>query len=130
MATIDGGSLSFTSELNNDQLKQAVSETIARVKGLSDASVQGGKEMADAFAKAAQEVRAQIEEVSDACQQHERAINDLKSKYNELGAQAGNAFMAGRDAEGVQYRSNNAPYAVKSACVNNYYPKRANYPTR
>lgn len=100
MATIDGGSLSFTSELNNDQLKQAVSETIARVKGLSDASVQGGKEMADAFAKAAQDVRAQIDEVSDACQQHERVINDLKSKYNELGAQAGNAFMAGRDAEG------------------------------
>lgn len=99
MANIDGGTLSFTSELDNNQLKQAIDETIARVQGLSDASVRGGKDMGDAFTQAASEVRAQIQKVGEACEQHERAINELEAKYNELGAQAGKAYMAGRDAE-------------------------------
>lgn len=99
MANIDGGTLSFTSELDNSQIKQAIDETIARVQGLSDASVAGGAEMAQAFGKAASEIRTKISEVGAACEQHERAIADLESRYNELGQQAAKAFMNGRDAE-------------------------------
>lgn len=99
MAEIDGGTLSFKSELDNDQLKQAIDETIARVQGLSDASVAGGEKMADAFGQAAQEIRKKIAEVGAACEQHEQAIANLEDEYTDLGKKASTAFMAGRDSE-------------------------------
>lgn len=99
MAEIDGGTLSFKSELDNDQLKQAIDETIARVQGLSDASVAGGEKMADAFGQAAQEIRQKIAEVGAACEQHEQAIANLEDEYTDLGKKASTAFMAGRDSE-------------------------------
>lgn len=99
MAEIDGGTLSFKSELDNDQLKQAIDETIARVQGLSDASVAGGEKMADAFGQAAQEIRQKIAEVGAACEQHEQALANLEDEYTDLGKKASTAFMAGRDAE-------------------------------
>lgn len=99
MAEIDGGTLSFKSELDNDQIKQAIDETLARVQGLSDASVAGGAEMEKAFSQAAQNIRATIGQVNAACETHEQAIQELRAKYEQLGHDAGTAFMSGRDAE-------------------------------
>lgn len=99
MANIDGGTLSFKSELNNDQIVQAIDETMARVQGLADTSVEGGKQMQDALAQAAAMIRSKIGEVNAACEQHEQALEELRSKYDALKSDASNAFMAGRDKE-------------------------------
>ena len=49
MANIDGGALSFKSVMDNDQMNEAIEETLRRVQGLSDATVAGGKKMDSAF---------------------------------------------------------------------------------
>ena len=42
MADIDGGGLSFTSDMDNSQLESALQETLRRVQGLSDGMVEVG----------------------------------------------------------------------------------------
>lgn len=42
MADIDGGGLSFTSDMDNSQLEAAIQETLRRVQGLSDGMVGVG----------------------------------------------------------------------------------------
>lgn len=99
MAEIDNGALSFKSELDNSQLDGAIEETLRRVQGLTDATVSGGQRMDEAFDLTAQTIRQKISEIGAACESHEQAINNLESKYNELGRMAGEAFAAGRDEE-------------------------------
>ena len=99
MADIDNGALSFKSELDNSQLDGAVEETLRRVQGLTDATVNGGKKMDEAFSLTAQSIRDKIGEIGAACESHEQAIADLEAKYQELGRKASEAFAAGRDEE-------------------------------
>lgn len=99
MANIDNGALSFKSELDNSQLDGAIEETLRRVQGLTDATVAGGQRMDEAFDLTAQGIRDKIGEIGAACEQHEAAINDLESKYQELGRMAGEAMASGRDEE-------------------------------
>lgn len=99
MAEIDGGSLHFTSTMDNDQINGAVDETLRRVQGLSDGTVSGGKRMDAAFDATAQSIRAALGQIGAACETHEIALQELESKYQELGQKAGAAFMAGRDEE-------------------------------
>lgn len=99
MANVDNGALSFKSELDNSQLDGAIEETLRRVQGLTDATVSGGQRMDEAFNLTAQTIREKIKEISVACDQHEAAIGELEAKYQELGYQAGQAFMQGRDEE-------------------------------
>ena len=63
MADIDNGALSFKSELDNSQLDGAVEETLRRVQGLTDATVNGGKKMDEAFSLTAQSIRDKIGDV-------------------------------------------------------------------
>ena len=99
MADIDNGALSFKSELDNSQLDSAIEETLRRVQGLTDATVAGGQRMDEAFDLTAQGIRDKIGEIGAACELHENAINDLESKYRELGRMAGEAMASGRDEE-------------------------------
>ena len=99
MADIDNGALSFKSELDNSQLDSAIEETLRRVQGLTDATVAGGQRMDEAFDLTAQGIRDKIGEIGAACELHENAINDLESKYKELGRMAGEAMASGRDEE-------------------------------
>ena len=99
MADIDNGALSFKSELDNSQLDGAVEETLRRVQGLTDATVNGGKKMDEAFSLTAQSIRDKIGEIGAECESHEQAIADLEAKYQELGRKASEAFAAGRDEE-------------------------------
>lgn len=99
MAEIDGGSLSFKSLLDNDQLNNAVDESLKRIQGLSDGTVAGGKAMDDAFNATADNIRKALGEIGAACETHEQELQRLESEYQELGAKASKAFMAGRDEE-------------------------------
>lgn len=122
MANIDGGTLNFVSTLDNDQLKLAIDETIARVQGLSDKSVAGGEAMEKAYAQAAAEIRSKMGDVVDAMEIHENAIASLENKYSELGAKAAQAFMAGRDKEGEamqeQQRAMKGEIKVRKSLLN------------
>lgn len=104
MAEIDGGSLSFKSVMDNDQLNTAIEETLRRVQGFSDAVVGTGDDI-DAMAK---NVRGAIGEIGAACEMHEQAIAQLEAEYNQLGAALDKAFMSGRDDDfrAIQDRRN------------------------
>ena len=45
MADVNGGALSFTSIMDNDQMNAAIEETLRRVQGFSDAVVGSGDTM-------------------------------------------------------------------------------------
>ncbi|NDV63780.1 hypothetical protein [Bacteroides sp. 224] len=99
MAEIDGGSLSFKSVLDNDQLNKAVDESLRRIQGLSDGTVAGGQAMDAAFSATADSVRKALGDIGTAIQTHEQELQSLESEYQDLGQKASKAFMAGRDDE-------------------------------
>ena len=99
MSDISGGSLSFKSEMNNEQLNSAIEETIRRVQGLSDATIKSGKLIDASFDGTAESVRAAIGQIGDACEAHEQTLSALEAKYDELGKKSGDAFMQGRSKE-------------------------------
>ena len=111
MADIDGGSLSFKSVLDNDQLNAAVDETLRRVQGLSDGVVASGK----VFDQTTQEIFGQIREaltqVGNACETHETALASLEEEYAKLQKAMGDAFMSGNDKEYIALKERAA--AVK-----------------
>ena len=99
MAEIDGGALAFKSVLNNEQMNSAVEETLRRVQGLSDATVEGGKHMDKAFRQTADSIRTALSQIGAACEIHETELAKLEAQYEKLGNEAGVALMAGRDEE-------------------------------
>lgn len=99
MANIDGGSLSFKSVLDNDQINSAIEETLRRIQGLSDETVAGGKQMDKAFLQTADGIRKALGQIGAACEIHEAELERLEAQYDQLGKEAGAAFMAGRDEE-------------------------------
>lgn len=104
MAEIDGGSLSFKSVMDNNQLNTAIEETLRRVQGFSDAVVGTGDDI-DMMAK---NVRGAIGEIGAACEMHEQAIAQLEAEYNSLGESLDKAFKSGRDDDfrAIQERRN------------------------
>ena len=104
MAEIDGGSLSFKSVMDNNQLNTAIEETLRRVQGFSDAVVGTGDDI-DTMAK---NVRGAIGEIGAACEMHEQAIAQLEAEYNSLGESLDKAFKSGRDDDfrAIQERRN------------------------
>ena len=99
MAEIDGGALAFKSVLNNEQMNSAVEETLRRVQGLSDATVEGGKHMEKAFQHTAGSIRTALSQIGAAGVIHETDLSKLEEQYEKLGNEAGVALMAGRDEE-------------------------------
>ena len=95
MAEIDGGSLSFKSIMDNDQLNAAIDETLRRVQGFSDAVVGSG----DVMDKTTQEMVECIEI-------QRKVVQDLESTYSELNAKI-NALEPG-DAQDVLINEANA----------------------
>lgn len=105
MADIDGGALSFKAILDNGQINDAINETLRRIQGLSDATVSGGKVIDGTFLKTADNIREALGQVGRACEIHEAALNDLKAKYEQLGAASNAAFESGDDAKGVRLKN-------------------------
>ena len=97
MADIDGGSLSFKSVLDNDQLNAAVDETLRRVQGLSDGIVSSGK----VLDKTTQEMVECIQIQQNVVEEVTATYNDLNAKINALEpGDAQDALM--REAESVK----------------------------
>lgn len=99
MAEIDGGALSFKSQLDNEQLNAAIDETLRRIKGLSDGTVAAGGKVDSTFSGMASDIRKTLSDIGAACQTHESALAELESKYKELSSASADAFMSGRDDE-------------------------------
>lgn len=99
MAEIDGGSLSFKSVMDNDQLNSAIDETLRRVQGFSDAVVGSGDVMDKTTQEMIVQVRSALGQIGDACVEHEQALDRLGQEYDRLGNEMERAFMSGRDDE-------------------------------
>ena len=99
MAEIDGGSLSFKSVMDNDQLNSAIDETLRRVQGFSDAVVGSGDVMDKTTQEMIVQVRSALGQIGDACVEHEQALDRLGQEYDRLGNEMNRAFMSGRDDE-------------------------------
>lgn len=95
MANVDGGALSFKSILDNDQMNEAIEETLRRVQGLSDATVAGGKRMDGVFEQTAVGIRQALGQIGQACEMHEAALVQLEGEYERLGREAASALSAG-----------------------------------
>lgn len=99
---VDGGGLYFESDLDNDKINAAIEETLRRVQGLSDGTAAAGKEMDDAFQKAADDIEKAFQDIDRMTDIHTSSLRDLEAEYARLGEAAANAFMSGKDDE---YRS-------------------------
>jgi DNA repair exonuclease SbcCD ATPase subunit len=99
MAEIDGGSLSFKSVMDNDQLNSAIDETLRRVQGFSDAVVGSGDVMDKTTQEMIVQVRSALGQIGDACVEHEQALDRLGQEYDRLGNEMNRAFTSGRDDE-------------------------------
>ena len=99
MANIDGGALSFKSVMDNDQMNEAIEETLRRVQGLSDATVAGGKKMDSAFVHTADGIRQAIAQIGQAVDIHEAKLGELTGQYVQLSDKIGAAMASGRTDE-------------------------------
>lgn len=99
MANIDGGALSFKSVMDNDQMNEAIEETLRRVQGLSDATVAGGKKMDSAFVNTADGIRQAISQIGQAVDIHEAKLGELTGQYVQLSDKIGAAMASGRTDE-------------------------------
>lgn len=97
MADISNGSMSFTSTMDNEQMNAAIDETLRRIQGLSDGTVDGTMAMSEAFDATAEGIRNALGAIGAACEQHETAINGLTDEYERLKAEQSKAFLEGRD---------------------------------
>lgn len=80
MADVNGGALSFSSVLDNDQMNAAIEETLRRVQGFSNAVVGSG----DVVDKTTQEIVESINIQKQVIQNLENTVAELNAKINEL----------------------------------------------
>lgn len=99
MANIDGGALSFKSVMDNDQMNEAIEETLRRVQGLSDATVAGGEKMDSAFLHTADGIRQAISQIGQAVDIHEAKLGELTGQYVQLSDKISAAMASGRTDE-------------------------------
>lgn len=99
MASIDNGGLHFKATLDNEEMNAALEETLKRIQGLSDGTVAGGKAMETALDATAKTIEAALEQLDQACKEHETAIASLEAEYADLGNKAKEAIDAGIPAD-------------------------------
>lgn len=80
MADIDGGGLSFTSEIDNSQLNAAIEETMRRVQGFSDGFVSVG----DTVDKTVADIGTMLGQIGEECEKQESAIWQLEDELEAL----------------------------------------------
>ena len=80
MADIDGGGLSFTSEIDNSQLNAAIEETMRRVRGFSDGFVSVG----DTVDKTVADIGTMLGQIGEECEKQESAIWQLEDEFEAL----------------------------------------------
>lgn len=80
MADVNGGALSFTSIMDNDQMNAAIEETLRRVQGLSDAVVGSG----DTMDNTTQEIVESIQIQKRVIEELENTVADLNERINSV----------------------------------------------
>lgn len=80
MTDIDGGRLSFVSDMDNSQLEAAIQETLRRVQGLSDGMVGVG----DSVDKTVAEISTMLGQIGEECEKQETAIWKLEDEFEAL----------------------------------------------
>ena len=80
MADVNGGALSFTSIMDNDQMNAAIEETLRRVQGFSDAVVGSGDTMDDTT----QEIVESIQIQKRVIEELEKTVADLNERINSV----------------------------------------------
>lgn len=80
MADINGGALSFTSIMDNDQMNAAIEETLRRVQGFSDAVVGSG----DTMDNTTQEIVESIQIQKRVIEELEKTVADLNERINSV----------------------------------------------
>nr|DAT80174.1 MAG TPA: chromosome segregation ATPase [Caudoviricetes sp.] len=85
--------------MDNDQMNEAIEETLRRVQGLSDATVAGGKKMDSAFVTTADGIRQAISQIGQAVDIHEAKLGELTGQYVQLSDKIGAAMASGRTDE-------------------------------
>lgn len=80
MADIDGGGLSFVSDMDNSQLESAIQETLRRVQGLSDGFVGVG----DTVDKTVADIGTMLGQIGAECEKQETAIWQLEDELESL----------------------------------------------
>ena len=81
MADVNGGALSFTSIMDNDQMNAAIEETLRRVQGFSDAVVGSG----DTMDNTTQEIVESIQIQKRVIEELEKTVADLNERINSVG---------------------------------------------
>lgn len=102
---IKGGALEFDVIANNQQINRALEETKKRVKGFTDATVLGGKEVDAAFNGMADSIEKAFQEIDRMNDIHSSAIKELQKEYDRLGQAANEAFMKGTSAGDEEFRA-------------------------
>lgn len=80
MADVNGGALSFTSIMDNDQMNAAIEETLRRVQGFSDAVVGSG----DTMDNTTQEIVKSIQIQKRVIEELEKTVADLNERINSV----------------------------------------------
>lgn len=80
MADIDGGGLSFVSQMDNSQLEAAIQETLRRVQGFSDGFVAVG----DTVDKTVADIGTMLGQIGAECEKQESAIWQLEDEFESL----------------------------------------------
>ena len=80
MADVNGGALSFTSIMDNDQMNAAIEETLRRVQGFSDAVVGSG----DTMDNTTQEIVESIQTQKRVIEELEKTVADLNERINSV----------------------------------------------
>lgn len=80
MADVNGGALSFTSIMDNNQLNAAIEETLRRVQGFSDAVVGSG----DTMDNTTQEIVESIQIQKRVIEELEKTVADLNERINSV----------------------------------------------
>ena len=80
MADVNGGALSFTSIMDNDQMNAAIEETLRRVQGFSDAVVGSG----DTMDNTTQEIVESIQIQKRVIEELENTVADLNERINSV----------------------------------------------
>ena len=80
MADVNGGALSFTSIMDNDQMNAAIEETLRRIQGFSDAVVGSG----DTMDNTTQEIVESIQIQKRVIEELEKTVADLNERINSV----------------------------------------------
>lgn len=115
---IKGGALEFDIIANNGQINSALEETKKRVKGFTDATVEGGDKMEAAYKKAAETIEAAWKDIDTMTNTHQGAIAELEKEYAKLGEAAVHAFQKGTAKGDEEYGSLTQKQQVVQAEIN------------